>query len=319
MRIGVIVAAAALGGCANTVELGNSFSMTVTAFSGGITASNQLEIDLQKDFSRKSEQLEYVSRGSYSCGNPRDPEIQRIEVGGRTGALRVQKDALKSLRTKNAYINAILGYGEVIEAYIKQQADLSAKLDKWSTALGTLSGLVNTPEVAAYTAIANSIIGDIKLLGQFVVHERIKQYAVRIGPHLAANVAHLVKTRHLRDLTAGEEHAYQLWSSCAKERLRFVQKYFPPTISMEATKPYPSIAPSPVWDFMMAYEQYITEREAFLGRKPDFAGLLEAIVNANNAIIEDKQDPLDAVNTMGSAAKSILDSASGIRKAAETI
>jgi hypothetical protein len=61
--------------------LGNAFSVTVTAFSGGMDAANQLEVDLQKDFARKSEQLEYISKGSYSCGNPTDPEVRSIEEG----------------------------------------------------------------------------------------------------------------------------------------------------------------------------------------------------------------------------------------------
>ena len=58
--------------------------------------------------------------------NPRDPEVRQIEVGYQTGRLnKVQKDAIKSLRTKNAYINAILGYGETIEAYVKQHPEVA--------------------------------------------------------------------------------------------------------------------------------------------------------------------------------------------------
>lgn len=83
--------------------------------------------------------------------------------------------------------------------------------------------------------------------------------------------------------------------------------------------PYPAIAPSPVWDFMNAYKEYITERELFLGRKPDFGALLKAIVEANDAITADEQDPIDSVNKMGAAAKTILDSAAGIRTAAESM
>lgn len=320
MRIGAIIVATMLGGCASTTELGNSFSVTVTAFSGGIAASNQLVLDLQKDFARKSEELEYVSRGSYSCLNPRDPEVRRIEVGYREGKLnKVQKDAIKNLRTKNAYINAILGYGETIEAYVKQQADLAEKLDKWSAAIGTLTGLVSLPEAKAFATVATAIIGDIKAVNGYYYHEAIKQYAKRIDPHLDANVNYLVKTRNLRDLTASEERAFQLWKACAEERLRFVKLVYPPVIGEMAKKPYPAIAPSPVWDFMNAYKEYIAEREAFLGRKPDFGALLKAIVEANDAIIADEQDPIDSVNKMGTAAKTILDSAAGIRTAAESI
>lgn len=320
VRIGALIAAATLGGCASTTELGNSFSVSVTAFSGGITTSNQLVLDLEKDFVRKSEQLEYVSRGSYSCLNPRDPEVIRIEGDYRTGRFnKVQKDAIKAIREKNAYINAILGYGEVIEAYVKQQADLGQKLDKWTAAIGTFSGLVSLPEAKLFSAAATGIIADIKAVNGYFYHENIKRYAIKIGPHLAANVNYLVKKRSLRDLTADEERAFQLWKACAEERLRFVQKYFPPVIGTQANTPYPAAAPSPVWDFMNAYKEYITERETFLGRKPDFGGLLQAIVDANNAIIEDKQDALDSINTMSAAAKTIIDSASGIRAAADSI
>jgi hypothetical protein len=86
VRIGAIIAAVTLGGCASTTELGNSFSVAVTAFGSGITASNQLVLDLQKDFARKSEQLEYVSRGSCSYLNPRDPEVRRIVLHGAGSA-----------------------------------------------------------------------------------------------------------------------------------------------------------------------------------------------------------------------------------------
>ncbi|WP_316163445.1 hypothetical protein [Bradyrhizobium sp. SZCCHNRI20481] len=317
MRIGALIAAAMLGGCASTTELGNSFSVSVTAFSGGITSSDQLALDLEKDFVRKSEQLEYVSRGSYSCLNPRDPEVIRMEGDYRTGYRnKVQKDAVKSLREKNAYINAILGYGEVVEAYVKQQADLEQKLDKWTTAIGTFSGLVSLPEAKLFSAAATSIIGDIKAVNGYFYHESIKRYANKIGPHLAANVNYLVKKRNLRDLTADEERAFQLWKACAEERLRFIRDNFPPAIGREAKTLYSAMAPSPVWDSMNAYKEYITERETFLGRKPDFGGLLKAIVEGNNAIIADEQDALDSINKMGAAAKTIIDSASGIRAAA---
>jgi hypothetical protein len=252
--------------------------------------------------------------------NPRDTEVRKIEGAYRAGRLnKVQKDAIKALRTKNAYINAILGYGETIEAYVKQQADLAEKLDKWSSAIGTFSGLVSLPEAKAFASIATSIIGDIKAVNGYYYHEKIKEYAIKIDPHLNANVNYLVKTRNLRDLSAAEERAFQLWKACAEERLDFIRDFFPPVIGSERNKLYPAAAPSPVLDFMNAYKEYITERETFLGRKPDFSGLLKAIVDANNDIIEDKQDVLDSINKMGTAAKTVLDSATGIRTAAESI
>jgi hypothetical protein len=155
------------------------------------------------------------------------------------------------------------------------------------------------------------------VLSGFVSHERIKEYAIKIQPHLAANVAYLLRKRNLRNLTASEQHAYQLWKSCAEERLNFVRQYFLPTFGKERNNPCPSVAPSPVWDFVAAYSEYITEREAFIGRKPDFSALLRLIVEANEAIVEDKGDFIEAVNAMGAAAKTIRDSADGIRKAAE--
>jgi hypothetical protein len=317
MRWGILIAAATLGGCASTTELGNAFSVTVTAFNGGITSANVLEVDLQKDFSRKSEQLEYISKGSYSCGNPIDPEVMSIEKRARASALQVRKDAIKSLRSKNAYINAILGYGETIAAVVKQQADLGTTLDKWSDAIATYTGFAATPEAVLFAAVSKSIISDIKALSGYVSYEQIKAFAIRIRPHLAANVAYLVRTRNLRDLTANEEHAYQLWNSCAKERLRFVRQFFPPTYGNERNNPYPTVAPSPVWDFATAYGEYIAEREAFVGRKPDFAALLRLIVEANDAIIEEKLDFIEVVNAMGAAATTVMNSSEGIRKAAE--
>jgi len=317
MRWGVFIAAATLGGCANTTDLGNAFSITVTTFGSGLNAQNQLEVDLEKDFARKSEQLEYISKGSYSCGNPNDPEVQSIERRARANAIRIRKDAIKSLRSKNAYINAILGYGETVAAIVKQQADLGATLDKWSSAIATYTAFAATPEAVLFASVSQSIIGDIKALSGFVSHEQIREYARKIQPHLAANVAYLIRKRSLRDLTASEEHAYQMWNACAKERLNFVQKYYPPTYGKERDNPYPSVAPSPVWDFANAYGEYIKEREDFIGRKPDFAALLRLIVEANEAIIEDKVDFIEVVNAMGAAATTIKASSEGIRKAAE--
>jgi hypothetical protein len=316
MRWGVLFAAATLGGCANTTDLGNSFSVTVTAFSGGITAENQLAVDLEKDFLKKSEQLEYISKGSYSCGNPKDPIILSLEKKARASILKVNNDAIKSLRTKNAYINAILGYGDFIAKIVKDQANLGTTLDKWSTAIATFGGLAGTPEAKLFVTAAQGIISDVKAVGGFISHEQIKAYAIKIQPHLAANVAYLIHKKNLRVLTAEEEQAYQLWKACAEERLDFERQFFPPTYGRERNNPYPSIAPSPVWDFDAAYGEYINEREAFIGRRPDFSALLTQIVTANQAIIEDKQDFIDVVNTMGATATTIKNSADGINKAA---
>ncbi|MBR1222918.1 hypothetical protein JQ557_33295 [Bradyrhizobium sp. U87765 SZCCT0131] len=319
MRWGIIIAAVALSGCSNTTELGNSFSLTVTAFNSGIASQEQLEVDLLKDVIRKSEQLEYISKGSYSCGDPRDPQIIALERRARASALKVRDNAVQALREKNAYINAVLGYGETIAAFVKQQADRDELLQKWATTIGTFSGLVATPEAKAFSASANLIIADLRVIGQYATHEQIRSFAARIASHLRANVAHLRTKRSLRALTENEERAYQLWNACARERLDFIRQFFPPTYGAERNRPYPAVAPSPAWDFMTAYGAYISERETFLGRKPDFAALLQAIVDANDAIVEDKVDLLTAANAMGEAATTIKSSADGIRKAAESV
>ncbi len=174
----LLASALLLGGCGTNGDLGASFVSKVQGFSAALTTQDNLEVDLLKDFVRKSEQLNFISDRTYTCGDPTDPYIQRAEVAYFSSNRRftpngysVLLKARQDLRTKIAILGTLASYGELISGIAQGFKDFDAALTKAKSLIGTVKPVAVEPEAAALLTglsgtMANSIVNSSNALGK---------------------------------------------------------------------------------------------------------------------------------------------------------
>ena len=128
----------------------------------------------------------------------------------------------------------------------------------------------------------------------------------------------------MKVLAADEEKAFKEWDECALDRVYFLREYnpaFPPSylnrnglIANTAGE-----SRSPTLLFAAEFKTYLNEREAFVARKSDYIGLLDAIIDQNKKLAHPTegmsfQDVLTTPNQIrvdAGAAKTQLDALRG--------
>jgi hypothetical protein len=311
--IAVLVCGCFLSGCAGTEDLGKKFSASVTAFAAGIGSDVDLQRDLEHDFLRKSEQLEWISLGTYACGDPRSKEVASIHESAKRKAAEVKRIAEKEIRKKFAQIDLLIGYGETISSISEGGEKFNAAAEKMRTAIGAVANTVGAQATVPQTVLS-SLISIAQIAEKETRNARIAEAATRMQPALLKIRAQLKSRKNLRLMTATEEGIFELWDACARERLAFLRDYHPPRLggpkpSSDGTvRPrYAGVSASSALEFQTAYETYMNQREAFLARRPDYSSLLDAIVDANQKIIDYHGDVGAAFDTVTSISKAASD------------
>lgn len=157
--------------------------------------------------------------------------------------------------------------------------------------------------------------------------------ARRVEKPLENAVKKLSSDDSIKALTASEVLAFNYWDACARERLRFLRDFNPKLLGPARFRtdrnvpPYLAVrlegeAPTPVLQFAHEFKTYLEEREAFVGRRPDYRSLLAAIVKANHAIAypksgEELSSALDAISFWSQQLPSINDASEKLRVSAE--
>jgi hypothetical protein len=121
----------------------------------------------------------------------------------------------------------------------------------------------------------------------------VRRAAIRMQSGLQ-DAAKKLKNEHvLADLTRDEAVAFSYWDACALERLRFVRDYYPTAyppgrllVDSNHHVKLQGMMQTSVLDFAKEYRQYLFDREGFIGRRPNYIGLVDAIVKANTDIIK---------------------------------
>lgn len=330
MRYGIIGVAILLAGCGTNGDLGAPFVEKVSGFTSGLASQDSLEVDLMKDFARKSEQLRFISSETYSCGDPDDKLVQEIESYYRNASIRFRKtdyavllQARTDLRSKDAILAALSSYGDLISDIAKKYKAVDATLTKANTVLSTFKGADLIPEAALILGGLQSALTIAQTIEKYTVETAIRAAAMSMTKPLSETVKALSQKKTLLSLTGPEALAFSYWDGCAVERLRFIRDYYPSILAKPGEKRdailrsrLNGMERTSVMDFAREYANYLAEREGFVGRRPDYLALLKQITDANTALVTmSGDDLLDTANNVGTMTTSIAKASNDLRKA----
>ncbi|MGX4806639.1 hypothetical protein [Bradyrhizobium guangdongense] len=314
MRWSILLwAAPILGGC--VTDNGSGFVSSISAFSAAFTTQDNLEIDLMKDLVRKSNELEFISNHTYSCGSPSERYLIEAGYDYRQMNTRFSKkpkgyDALLATynkqREKDALLKAIADYGESIKGIAAGYKDVHDNLTTIQADMDTLKSVSYLSEAQSMFSALGTVLKIADGLIAATEHGAIYDAAKTMQRPLQ-DTAKALKDEHvLAHLTETEARAFNHWDVCATERLRFIRDYFPPYYKPKHDDLYSSnkqgpphlrfqgMAPTSVLDFAKEYHQYQLDREAFIARRPNYGDLIDAIVKANADILTVKPEDVPA-------------------------
>ncbi|MCP3477633.1 hypothetical protein NLM33_46620 [Bradyrhizobium sp. CCGUVB1N3] len=304
MRWGILLLAPMLGGC--VTDNGAGFTSSISAFSAAFTTQDNLEVDLMKDLARKSNELEFVSNHTYSCGDPNDRYLIEAGYNYQQLDLRFAKkpkgyDALlaanKKEREKDALLKAIATYGSTIKGIASGYQALHDNLTTIQKDVDTLKSSAYLAEVAGMLGALSTVLKIADGVSSATEGAAIYDAARTMQPALQAAAKKLKDEHALANLTDSEAKAFSYWDSCATERLRFIRDYYPSYYKPKRADLYSyndqgephlrfqGMAPTSVLDFAKEYRQYLLDREVFIARRPNYVGLIDAIVKANADIV----------------------------------
>jgi hypothetical protein len=305
MRWALLLTPVLLGGC--VTDNGAAFLTSVAGIPAALTAQDTLEVDLIKDLVRKSDELEFVSNHNYSCGDPNDRYLIDADYDYRSLTVRYSKkkigfDALAATRKKqeesNALLKSIALYGATIKTIAtnyKLSQDIISGIKGEVDALQKGGGLTAAGPVLTGLSALLSVINQVDLLGETAA---IQKAAIGMQEGLQIAAKKLKDQQFLAALTNNEAIAFTYWDACANERLAFIRDYFYPvynpswkdTHSSSGHLRFQGMTQTSVLDFAKEYRQYLLDREAFIARRPNYAGLMDAIVKANADIVKAPDD-----------------------------
>lgn len=296
MRCLIILSCFLLAGCVtdNGAALVTSFGAVPAAF----TAQDALEIDLLKDLARKSKELDFISSGRYSCGDPRDKYLadaleEYLMLNERDYSKKLKKNknyktlikALEAQRAKIKILQAFLAYGDAIKA---MQSDFDNAKETLTFIKASVDGLKSATVVSTADPVVAGISTALTLA--IVAHGVSEQVAViefanRVDKDLKGAAKSLESDSVLAALNHEEALAFSYWDACAKERLNYIRDFYPPARYSSVTNRFEGMTQTSVLDFAKEYRQYLLDREAFIARRPGYVGLIDAIIKANSDIM----------------------------------
>lgn len=316
-----------LTGC--VTDNGAGFVATVSALPTALTSQDQLEFDLRKDLVRRSAELEFLSNGTYSCGDPNSAYILDSESYYRALEKRNAKkpdgwntvvEIRKKQREKDDLLQAVLIYGEQMKA-------LTADFEFARSGLATIRSQVAALQKGGGLSEAGTVLTGLNAVLQiaetsaglaqsFAVVEAAR--AMQDGLVLAAKK--LSADQVLARLTRDEAIAFSFWDACQTERLRFIRDWFYPVykprtlVDRNGHPLFQGMDRSSVIDFSREYRQYQLDREGFIARRPNFVSLISAVLEANKKILAapDREAIL-------AAGKALVDATATIQPAAVTL
>lgn len=270
------------------------------ALRAAIAADVDLEEDLLKDVAYKGAQLAFVSVGTYTCGDPKDPYTRRaLRIPMTPTQIRMaeerwdkkQEDVEKKLRAQIAALDVILAYGDNLATVTKAFADTRATIGKFKAALTAFRPFADPQTLLYFAAVENG--ADLVSLGVSVVQDgTIIAIARNAQKVLDDAFEKLTVDGSFTTMSRDELRAYGLWESCARERLAWLRGNFPPVNWSEVSQKNAGLVRariggmdrSSVLHFASEYQAYLTQREGFIGRRPNYSKLVGNIIKANKAI-----------------------------------
>jgi hypothetical protein len=274
MRGAILLIAVFLGGCGTNGDLGTSFVSKVQGFSAALALQDSLEIVLMKDFARKSEQLNFISVGTYSCGDPDDSFILEAERAYLDSNRRFRQSdyavilkARQDLRTKITILATLSSYGEIISGIAQDYKNIDAGLTKAKALIATVRPAAVDPEAALLLTGLQGVIDIAQAVEKYTVETATRAAALKMRDPLSKTVKALSDKKVLLSLIGPESIAFSYWDACARERLRFMRDFYPsilasePKRSMILATHLNGMQQTSVLDFAREFGDYLAERE----------------------------------------------------------
>jgi hypothetical protein len=263
-----------LGGCVGT-DLSKLVPGSLTQLQGALQTTSDRETTLITELQSENDELNFISRGSYACGDIAD-KVQNSYLNAKDPAQFVKQQKVdnawqKSLTFIAAYLKTL---NDVVATNKNEQDEIQS--------LGSIGADVakNVPGFPAGTAAAAAAfqkIASSSLLYYNAIQMQIA--AQKIEPALEAALANVKK---LYPVFVGNEHlAFVKWDSCAREKLRFIRD------DPKGQVPgYPSLFALDTGARLDdAYLAYVTKRNQ-LRSIPPIAALLKSVVDENKKLAD---------------------------------
>ncbi|MGM4921239.1 hypothetical protein [Tardiphaga sp. 813_E8_N1_3] len=302
-----------LTGCGSGAK---DFGTTLgTAFDGlntGLTAGANLEYQLYQDYKRKSEQLEFISLSTYSCGEPGTQTDKTIRSKTNVGIKQAQDQLIKTFHR----LDLLIAYGKSVAEYRTSVTTFAATVDGVKSATGAVTKFTG-PEAQVIGAAVISFAELAKVAYTESEATVLRALALDMKPELKKWVTSLKK--NFVRVSKPQLEAFHYWNGCALERLYYLRDTYPtgPTkIDSRGNTMLRGVIKSTAVDFVAAYSDYIMERERFLAAMPNYNALLDAVIEANEKLIE--VTPADigpTLNSIGAVANALQ----GAKDAADKI
>jgi hypothetical protein len=263
-----------LGGCVGT-DISKLVPGSLSQLQGALQTTSDRETTLISELQSESDELNFISRGSYACGDITD-KLQSSYLRAKDPAQFVKQQKVdaawqKSLTFIAAYLKAlndVVAVNKTEQDEIQSLASIGADVAK------------NVPGFPAGTAAAattfQKVASTVALYGNAL---KMQEAAQNIEPALEAALANVKK---LYPVFAGNEHeAFVKWDSCAREKLRFIRddpmgqvKGYPPLFAVDTGSRLDD-----------AYVVYVTKRNQ-LRSVPPITSLLKNIVDENKKLAD---------------------------------
>jgi hypothetical protein len=297
-----------LSGCVGT-DLSKLVPNSVAQLQTALQTTADRETTLISELQLENDTLDFMSRGTYGCGDPQDPQ-QRAFLNAKDPAQYVKQQKVdaawqKSLVFLAAYLKTL---NSAVDANKQEQADIASLTSIASDVAA------NVPGFPPGTATAAAAFQKVVSAGVLYFNALQMQEAARkMEAPLQAAVANVTK---LYPVFTGNEHvAFVKWDSCAREKLRFIRDN-----PMRRIPGYdPLFAADAGTRLDDAYVAYIAKRNQLRGTPP-IADLLKSIVAENRKLADPtKTLSLADVATAGQNAATFLNDLQAAVKAGQTL
>lgn len=306
MRKSLAVSCALLSaGC--SVEFPDKFATGITETRTAIRSQQAREASVIHAFQDENWSLRYISRDTYSCGDPQSDEIKRsINI---EDTLKYVKTTYPANKTLDEAAETLRLYGEFIAATVQRQKVATDTITALANGLASVSSIAGG--ASAYFGLATPA-GTIAAR-LFKAQDDMNARAVAKENHNKLIVLHAFLAQNATRLNAAAQAQFNIWDQCARERLRYIRDA-PIDLVKSGTKIYPSyISQSTGMELAQAFVAY-RERRRILSGGDDLIEMLDKIIQQNKAIIEssdsfDLKEFFDATKEAADLAKANIDAA----------
>jgi hypothetical protein len=314
-----LAAAMACAGCAEVGPRALLGQTAVEKLRSDLGADIDLRLALQKDIARKSAELSYVSSNRYYCG-PDNPDFASYRTYNFNPPKPGSRDARVAARVKfllshYSDLKVVLDYGDTLTGAIGEQAAFKKKVAGLQSLIDSYKGFVPS-EFAIAVKLMRDAIGIVGFAEDQRLTLKIVEIAREAEPGLKKARQRMINQGVIKALTTEESKLFRAWDVCALDRLHFLRAYdpaLPPQYLWSGGRDTLLVrtageSRSPVVDFIALYKTYLDEKEALVGRKPDYLADIDKIIDANTKIAHldheaNFSDIVNALNNIATAAK----------------